>query len=190
MKIYPNLLKLLALLYVTSCGSTVEENHSKHYVLAYQGDNERVNQALRDLVSEFNQLTGAEVLKYTDDTTKANSFISLTKGLENRDQKIGWGQWITSTSEGESFSHHGHKIDREIDYSMSIELDWDYVVSRLNGNSEKHYELQKLLFHEIGHGLQMSHSEDPKNLMYAKVNGQKNFDEFFARVRKFFNVKG
>ena len=61
---------------------------------------------------------------------KQNSFITLTQGLEKRDGKIGWGQWITSTSEGESLTHKGQEIDRTINYRMDIELDWDYVMSR------------------------------------------------------------
>ena len=69
---------------------------------------------------------------------------------------------------------------------MRLELDKEYVTSRLGGNEAKRYELMKLFFHEIGHGLQMDHDPDPKAVMYYDISGNKDFDKYFEGVRAYF----
>jgi hypothetical protein len=68
------------------------------------------------------------------------------------------------------------KALRTTSYSMRLELDRDFVQTRINSVRENDQtDIRKLFYHEAGHGLQMAHHPDPHNVMYYDITGDKDF---------------
>jgi len=169
---------------LASCGGDTETIRVKDYRLAVLHDDPAIKREFQYLISEFNQNAGEPVLKYVDDPRHANSAVIVTKGLEERDGKVGWGQWLSETEEDGSFL--SSTSERRVTYSMRLEFDEDYLRTRMNETTRKNTtEKQKLFFHEVGHGLEMDHSPTKSDLMYYDISGDKNFDVFFQRVRSY-----
>ncbi|MEZ4741263.1 MAG: hypothetical protein R3B45_02260 [Bdellovibrionota bacterium] len=175
-----------------ACGSRSDKNYIKNYVLAVENGDAKTRLKFEALISEFNEYAGIEALHYSQSMDDANSIINLVKDLRYRSDdghKIGWGQWMTTTTEKRSYSGFKRNDLKTIEYSMHIELDQDYVESRILSakNSAAHYDLQKLFFHEVGHGLQMPHNPDKNHMMYEEISGYKDFAGFFEEVMHFFD---
>ena len=186
----PKLLLLAAVaVSIAGCGGKVVEHLNKEYVLGVSGTDTGVKDEFRRLVKEFNTLAGMDYLRFTEDATVADSQIILTKGLQATDGKVGWGQWITQTQDSNKFSGASMRVNRRIDYAMRLEFDEDFIESRraAAAGSTGHYELQKLFFHEVGHGLTMVHLPDRSNVMYYEISGSKDFDLYFRDVEHFFS---
>ncbi len=186
-----NMLLLAATAYLfVGCGDNVVEHQNKVYVLGVDGAGSESKNTFAQLVEEFNDLAGFNALRFAHDAAGADSLISLTKNLQATDGKVGWGQWVTQTKDSNSFSGTKIRVERQVDYAMRLEFDEDYVKNRSQSEvgSAEHYELQKLFFHEVGHGLQMPHNPDRTNLMYYEISGQKDFDRFFEDVKAFFKA--
>jgi hypothetical protein len=173
------------------CGQKIDEHLRKEYVLGVSATDAETKDEFRNLVKEFNELAGLDALRFTEDVSVADSLILLTKDLQATDGKVGWGQWVTQTTDKNRLSGTKIKVSRDIDYAMRLEFDEDYILSRRDapGGSSEHYELQKLFFHEVGHGLQMPHHPDRSNVMYYEISGQKDFDLFFHDVDAFFSQR-
>ncbi len=169
------------------CGSSYKTTKVKNYTLSVVNDDPRLKAEFNDLIDDFNRFTGSEVLTYVENPEQANSAIILTKGLKQRDGKVGWGQWLSETKSDGPVTTPGNKPKRTISYSMRLEFDLDYYTSRLKGAGEKEtIEKQKLFFHEVGHGLEMDHvSSAESNVMYPDISGEKNFELFFEQVRSY-----
>ena len=168
---------LLLMLLITGCGAANQKTHNKTYTLSLDKDaSTQARQKFEVLIREFNELGGQEYITYTDNPEEADSLITLNYGLRDRESKLGLGQWITKTK------------DNIVEYSMRLQFDKGYIVHRLNSEigSQRHYELQKLVWHEIGHGLQMSHHTDREHVMYREISGNKKLESFFVVVRRFF----
>jgi hypothetical protein len=188
MKLFPVLALVSFLALSVSCGQTVDEHTFKTYTLAVDRGTTESNTSFRNLVNEFNNMAGLEALQFTENKADANSLITLVPDLQSKEGKVGWGQWITETREQNTVKGISVKKDRTIEYSMRLDLDQDYVSSRMKAKigSSKHYELQKLFFHETGHGLQMAHNKKQSHVMYYEISGKKDFVGFFEEVAAFF----
>lgn len=170
-----------------ACGSSYRTTKVKQYTLAVTNDDPSLKAEFKDLIANFNRYTGSQVLTYVDDPESANSAIILTKGLKQRDGKVGWGQWLSETKSNGPVSSPGTKPKRTVSYSMRLEFDLDYFTTRADQTNEKEtIEKQKLFFHEVGHGLEMDHVNGNKSdVMYPDISGDKQFTPFFEKVRSY-----
>lgn len=167
--------------FLTACGSGYKTEKVKLYRFAVASRDANMQREFRSLIDEYNRMAGMKVLHYSDDPSEANSVIVITEGLQKRDGKVGWGQWMSeSKSDSPLGKMPGQKSKRLIRYSMRVEFDADYM--RRNDT----YAKQKLFFHEVGHGLEMDHNpEDIQDVMFPDVAGDKNFPDYFERVRSY-----
>ena len=188
---FPGRSVVLALtsLILCACGANYETIAIKDYRLHVVNKDESLQTEFRNLVAEFNFKADRKVLTYVDDASDANSAIIITKNLEARDGKVGWGQWLSESEEDNPIFHApGSQPKRRVEYSMRLEFDEDYIRERMNtGDWESIVEKQKLFFHEVGHGLEMSHHRSRADVMYHDISGTKNFDTFFKRVRNYMS---
>lgn len=178
---------LLITVLSAACGSSYKTTKVKQYKLAVTNNDPSLKAEFKDLIADFNRFTGSQVLTYVDDPEDANSAIIITKGLKQRDGKVGWGQWLSETKSDRPVATPGNKPKRTVAYSMRLEFDLDYFTSRHDQTNEKEtIEKQKLFFHEVGHGLEMDHVENNKSdVMYPDISGDKQFTPFFAKVRSY-----
>jgi hypothetical protein len=177
------LLGLLALCLLSACGSDYDTKKVKSYRLAVMSDDANMKREFRSLIQDYNRLSQLNVLEYAEDAAGANSVIVVTEGLQTRDGKVGWGQWMAeSQAENPMTKLPGDKAERTITYSMRVEFDAEYM---RRGDL---YAKQKLFFHEVGHGLEMDHvPSDMRDVMYPDVAGDKDFEEYFTRVRMYMS---
>ena len=174
---------------IYSCGTTTEHASVKEYRISMvQGDPSFVP-ILKALVVDYNAQAGIQALTYVDSPDQANSRIIVTQGLEKRDGKVGWGQWL-ATTETSTGQFPNTSQSESTSYTMKVEFDADFL--RKNGvitNGVIPYEAQKLFAHEVGHGFQMEHHLDVKNVMYYDITGTKDFAQYWPRVQAFFSAK-
>jgi len=179
-------LVLFLSLVAVGCGSSYQTTKIKNYTLSVVNNDPRLKAEFKDLIEDFNRFTGSDVLTYVENPELANSAIILTKGLKQRDGKVGWGQWLSETKSDNPVATPGNKPKRTVSYSMRLEFDLDYYTSRLKNGEKETIEKQKLFFHEVGHGLEMDHiSSSESNVMYPDISGEKNFPLFFEQVRSY-----
>ncbi len=183
----PSLLGALAL---ASCGNgPYQVVEKKEYQLHILTDDATVKAAFQSIITSYNSRVGFAAITYAPAAEKANSIVLFTRGLTDRDGKVGWGQWLVE-SEDESVLTlaQGRRPVREMDYSLRMELDEEYVQERVRSTDAKaKQDLWKLFCHEIGHGFKLDHIEDnPSDMMYPDISGTKNEDAYFAQVRRFF----
>lgn len=181
----------LALLAVqlAACGSSSYETVKiKEYRIAVTNNDEAFREEFRRLVDDFNSWAGQTVLTFEDRPADANSSITITEGLKSKTKdNVGLGQWLSETRTDSQFSSPGSSPKREIRYSMRLEFDADYIRANIgHKDRQKIVENQKLFFHEVGHGLEMNHLDDSsRNVMHKNVDGEKDFEPFFAKVRNY-----
>ncbi len=174
----------------TSCGTAYKVEKFKSYRLFLVEPNQDLEPEFRTLIDEFNVQAGQNVLTYAKNAEDANSAIVVTAGLKNATAgKVGLGQWLAeSRTSDNSFSIEGRPSKQKVYYSMRIEFDLDYFMTRLGNDPTKKYEKQKLFFHEVGHGLEMNHNnKNTEDLMYPDISGEKDFSYFFQQVRKYMS---
>jgi len=181
---------LIITLSATACGNAYKVHKVKQYTLAItSGSTPAMITTFQTLIKEYNGLAGSSILTYTNNAAVANSSIKITKGLVTSSAgglgtgKVGLGQWLSETSiENPVAQLPGQMAKETIRYSMRVEFDLDYMTTKT------HYELQKLFFHEIGHGLELNHDEsDIHDVMYPDVGAgdTKDFNTYFAYVRSY-----
>lgn len=174
----------------TSCGSAYKVEKFKSYRLFLVEPHPDLEPEFRILIDEFNVQAGQKVLTYAKDAEDANSAIVVTSGLKNATAgKVGLGQWLAeSRTSDNSFSIDGSSSKQKVFYSMRIEFDLEYFMTRLGHDPTKQYDKQKLFFHEVGHGLEMNHNyKNTDDLMYPDISGKKDFNYFFQEVRKYMS---
>ncbi len=183
----------LSALSLYSCGVKTEVTEIKafkFFVYETSDNAPEMRARVEGLIDEYNQDLGFEALTYTDSEYEANSPIFISNNVYNPvTQHVGWGQWIAETHETKQMKLSGTKVDRNVHYKMRLEFDRGYFLSRMDApaGSSGAYDLKKLLAHEVGHGLQMDHNEkDPADVMYPVISGNKDFDQYYQRVRAFF----
>jgi len=185
-----NTFSILFLLNIlVACGSRTETIEVHDYTMAVIDDDPEVKWEFENLINEFNSYAGLNVIQYVDHADQANSVVFLTKDLKinsDQDNKIGYGQWLAEIEEEKWYSKPGQDRQRIIRYAMRIELDEDYIRSRMDGDTIKaKKEKQVLFFHEVGHGLEMDHVQDRNDIMYEEVAQNRDYGNFFERVRNY-----
>ena len=189
---------LLISFFPTACGQ-YSDSKIKNYALHFYSSESTLLQASQRLVVQYNRMASLPVLTYAGSENDANSYVQFVQGLDSKDGKIGYGQWVTETSE-EPFTRslEGHVLQREITYSMNIEFDYNYYKARATAadNSLEWKTLFVLFCHEVGHGLTMDdiYDETQKSqIMYGVIDDKdipnKDFTTYFGRVRSFFADK-
>jgi hypothetical protein len=167
---------------LSACGGSYETTKVKDYRMTLVNDDAKLADEFKRLIEDFNTYAGMEVLRYEDSAGDANSAIVVTPGLQQQPgNKVGWGQWLSDTKQDDAiFTTPGRRPHRTIEYSMRVEFDAEYMRTR------SHLDKQKLFFHEVGHGLEMSHdNSSTRNVMHESVTGDKDFSAYFARVRAY-----
>ena len=184
-------LSIISSLAISACGSsTVVHKSVKNFRLSLDPRYKQLEPTFVELIDSFNHHAGFTALRLVDAPDKANSTIVITNGLTDAFHKVGFGQWIIETQENKSVTAQGAPLVTKIDhYEMRIEFDQSFVgnLALHEGDSSSRYELEKLFFHEVGHGMQMEHSKDESDVMFENIGGQKDFDRFFARVHDFYD---
>jgi hypothetical protein len=176
---------------LSSCGAKVEKDEIKSYVLALKDGDAAYKSLVKRMIDDYNQNLGLLVLEYSDSIDTANCPVIITKGLEKRDGKVGWGQWFSQTErKGTIVSVPGTVATETVRYSLQVEFDEDFLVT--NEKSSKNgllsEDIRKLFAHEIGHGFQMQHAPEVKDVMYYDISGEKDFATYWPRVREFFQT--
>ena len=171
-----------------SCGSKVETTEIKEFRISLAEGDVKLVPLLKFLTKAYNEQSGIAALDYVDSPDQANSRIFLVEGLEQRDGKVGWGQWFAE-SETSGVNLPGSKVDKKTKYTLQVEFDAAFFRehSRIMDNGQPDIDVMKLFSHEIGHGFQMEHHPDKRDVMYFDVTGDKNFSSYWPRVRAFFN---
>ena len=181
---------ILSALGATGCGNSYKVSKLKQYRLAIAaGSTPEFVTGFQTLIKDYKGFAGSTVLTFESSPADANSSIIITKGLVTSNAeglgtgKVGLGQWLSETNvENPVTVIPGQSAKETIRYSMRVEFDYDYMTTKT------HYELQKLFFHEVGHGLELNHNlTDVHDVMYPDVGvGEtKDFDAYFAYVRNY-----
>lgn len=175
---------------LVSCGTQqVREIHTKEYRLRIDGPaTSSQRETLRSLIDTFNRDAGFDAIEWSEGSSDANSTITLVPGLnEGKDGKLGWGQWTTFTSSDIEREGLVPVERRSVTYSLSVQLDKAFFDAQA-ATAKDGGPLYLLLCHELGHGFQLEHNPDTRNVMYAYIGSPKDklFEDFFARVRHFF----
>lgn len=182
---------LVSLVSFVSCGAQVEKTEVKKYVMALKEGDSSHKPLIKKLIEDYNANLGYQVLEFTDSIDSANSPIIVTKGLEKRDGKVGWGQWFSQTERrGSVIQVPGQKIKETTSYSLQVEFDEDFLKSNNKETTPGliNYEIRKLFAHEIGHGFQMPHAPVERDVMYFDISGDKDFTGYWPQVREFFGI--
>ncbi len=177
---------------LVSCGSSVQKSEVKKYVMALKQGDESYRPLIRRIIEDYNNNVGYQVLEFTDSPDAANSPILITKGLENRDGKVGWGQWFSQTERrGSVVPLPGQKTTETTTYSLQVEFDEDFLAANLKEASPGllNVEIRKLFAHEVGHGFQMGHAPNERDVMYFDISGEKDFSSYWPQVRGFFGLQ-
>jgi hypothetical protein len=190
--------RFLSLIFFTSLLACGRPDYQTQHVLDFRiftsTQDRELGNAVDILASRFNDDIGFEALKMTDDRFDANSFISFELGLRDKGDVLGLGQWTTVTLQdnGDPLAFR-RTVKRTISYSMDIVFDRDNFKRRAYNpdvGSGDWAHLYHLFCHEVGHGLQLEHSDDRKSVMYSKIPDQSHFDLkyelFFQKARAFF----
>ncbi len=176
---------------LSACGARVEKDEIKSYVLALQDGNSVFKPLVKRMIDDYNQNLGLRVLEFADTIDSANCPVIITKGLEKRDGKVGWGQWFSQTErKGTIVSVPGTVAKETVRYSLQVEFDEDFLTSneKASTNGVLSTDIRKLFAHEIGHGFQMQHAPEINDVMYFDISGEKDFSTYWPRVRAFFQL--
>lgn len=175
------------------CGA-YHESHVKNYKLYFATSDANILSEAQRLIHLYNREAQTNVLEFASNITEANSTVKFDRELKEREGKLGYGKWETEIYEEPDFRRlEGRTLERVITYSMELEFDEKFFKERA-GKSESDLQWQRLyvlFLHEVGHGLQMSHIEDERNVMNPNIVEDPSyirFDEYFHRVRSFIRT--
>ena len=174
-----------------SCGANVEKREIKKYVMGLKQGDESYKPLIKRMITDYNSNVGYGVLEFSESADSANSPVIVTKGLEKRDGKVGWGQWFSSTERRVAMVPvSGQKSTETTSYTLQVEFDEDFLKSNEKDETTGllNYEIRKLFAHEIGHGFQMAHAAEERDVMYFDISGEKDFAGYWPQVRGFFGI--
>ena len=187
-RLFP-LITLITALFATACGPGYKVVKVKQYRLALTQGDASFKATFESLINDFNNATGSTVLMFENNPAKANCSIAVIKDLvlQNADGlgtgKVGLGQWVTQTKQDNPLVIvPGEKPTETILYSMNVQFDQGYL------KDGTRYDLQKLFYHEVGHGLELDHNTTNEHeVMYPDVGvgDTKDFDAYFKYVRSY-----
>lgn len=182
-------------LFFVSCGKH-EEIHEKSYLLYFDTQSPKVLEESKRLVKRFNLRAGFTALRVVDRPQDANSTVVFRSGILEKDNHLGYGQWMTETKTDSPFRRfQGKSVQKKVFYSMALEFDKDFFERLAGGKaSDPEYQRLDILFlHEVGHGMQLEHSDDRTDVMYEAIHDSKrvstyNIDRYFKKIRNFYGL--
>jgi len=170
----------------------------KDFRLYVNSDNTELKTAIIELAAQYNKDVGARALTVVDDKSQSNSNINFVDGLkDDGGQKLGLGQWITTEQAKSNLGAYGAERQVTVYHSMALEFDAENFAGKMEGltdkTSDEYKHLYHLFCHEVGHGMQLDHSNDKTNVMYKSIPDRYtravDFNGYFAYIRSYLNVK-
>lgn len=157
--------------------------------------NPDLQHAIRTLANRYNKQMGSQALTIVSKPEDSNSRIRFTSGLQDDGHKLGLGKWITTSKLKSSFTMKGESNTETVAYAMDIEFDEENFATKStsvdDSSSDEAQHLYHLFCHEVGHGLQMEHSNDMKSVMYPTIPDKSvryvDFNDYFKRARSFLS---
>ena len=186
---------LLSIVVLNACGQNrlVEVKDFKIFV---ETDEPSLTQVMMKLAGRYNQEFGSDVLHIVSTQAESNSLIRFQENLREDGNKLGTGQWITTTTMGKSMSLEGEIRTTRVEFGLEVAFDkenFDTKAALFDTNAESNQHLYHLFCHEIGHGMQMDHSDDKHSVMFPsipeKANREIAFADYFTRARAFMGSK-
>lgn len=176
----------LSIIFTSACGSKVNSTVIKEYRVALASQDQSFKPLIKALVDDYNTKVGFSAMEFVDSVDQSNSRILVVEGLENRDGKVGWGQWLSDT-ESKGLDAPGSTIDKTTRYSFQAEFDADFFRDNSKiSNGLLPTEILKLFAHEVGHGFQLDHHPDKRNVMYYDITGDKDFSTYWRSIHAYF----
>jgi hypothetical protein len=165
--------QMTVLLALAACGSM--ESVSVRFALQPIGVPDRQLLDINEILEEFNQRSGSNIAYLcSQDCTGTIEFIG-----RRSDAVVGLCEPSTYVRSKSRFSMKtGLTQERKSELRADIKLSSDLMAE---GNRDF---LRTIIFHELGHGLLLEHSPSEQDVMFAVVNGEKNFDSYFEQVRQ------
>lgn len=196
------LIQLCRVLAVVSCFSLIackeyKVKEVKDFRLYVNSGDTELKAAIVELAAQYNKDVGANALTVVDNKAEANSNISFVENLsDDGGSKLGLGQWITTEQEKNNLSATGAQKQITVYHSMALEFDAANFEGKLKGmtdkSSDEYKHLYHLFCHEVGHGMQLNHSEDKNNVMYKSIPDHYtrtiDFAAYFAYVRSYLKI--
>jgi len=185
-------LLLCSLLFITAC-QDYKIIAVKDFRIYAETNDPILQHSIETLAARYNKEMGSQILRIVRDPAASNSKISFTDGLHDDGHKLGLGQWITSRKETSKFSLQGETSISTVAYAMEIEFDLENFRSKApyidQSTSDQALHLYHLFCHEIGHGLQLDHSDNIQSVMYPTIPDRPtryiDYKSYFNQVRAF-----
>jgi hypothetical protein len=169
----------------------------KDFRLYVNSQDPELNAAIKELAAQYNQDVGANALTVVNSKDEANSNISFVENLaDDGGSKLGLGQWITTEQEKNNFKGYSAEKQVTVYHSMALEFDAANFEGKLKGlknkTSDEYKHLYHLFCHEVGHGMQLNHSDDKANVMYKSIPDHYSrtidFKGYFQYVRSYLKI--
>lgn len=169
----------------------------KDFRLYVDSEDLELKAAIKELAEQFNKDVGAKALTVVESKDASNSNISFVENLKDEQgSKLGLGQWITTETQKNSFKAYGAQREVTVYHSMDLEFDTANFAGKLKGLSDKssneYKHLYHLFCHEVGHGMQLDHSDDKSSVMFKSIPSKYtraiDFNGFFTYVRSYLKV--
>lgn len=166
------LLPLTVQLALAGCGS--KESVTARFALNPVGIPERQLANISAILAQFNERLGSNIASLcSEDCTGVIELVS-----PREDGIVGLCAPNTYIRSKSRFSmSKGWTRQRKSELRADIKISSDLI------NEGNHAFLRTIIFHELGHGLLLDHSSNEQDVMFAVVNGEKNFDRYFEQVR-------
>lgn len=165
----------------------------KSFRLFIASEQPELHSSVHRLTHQYNEAYGANVLRIVSTEAESNSVIHFQNDLRLDGQKLGTGQWLTTTTTSKAMSLHGEVTTNRVEFGMEIVFDEDNFLNKstaaVDQKSDAGQHLYHLFCHEIGHGMQMNHSEDRHSVMYPTIperpTREIDYDDYFERAKAF-----
>lgn len=174
------------------CGSR-GDTLKKEYRFYLETNDDAVERVINHLFKELNESAKTNKFGVVDGVETANSRISLQEDLLINERKLGFGQYIIWKRPNHIANFIRTKGTTK-EFGISISFDKETIIEAADifmaGNDESDLFLKRLFFHEIGHGLEMNHDDDPDSVMYYAVPRGEDlydteFENYFQKVRTY-----
>lgn len=165
----------------------------KNFRIFVDSNEPSLHTSIERLTHQYNEEYGSPILTLVKTETESNSVIRFKENLRLDGQKLGTGQWLTTTTTSKAMSLHGEVATNRVEFGMELVFDEGNFLTKsamaADRNSNEGQHLYHLFCHEVGHGMQMNHSEDKHNVMYPtipeKPNREIDYDGYFRSAQAF-----